>query len=279
MPGFLCAWIPTWGALLTQPWAPRSGRAAQGHNTLWPWYTSQRHTPGTGAIQSISIAVLRRSVLSDPMDCSPPGSSVHGDSPGENTGVACHALLQGIFPTQGSNPGLPHCRPPGTPSPLLGSLICSRCEIRNRKICRPERSSNWAAKWGPEDVGPKPWNELSAEGWEEVGAESRGSPRCTPGASPVTQKWALPGWPAAQTHPTPGAARRAPSAPAALQSSPRRRGGCRAQAGSHRTEPGLLGAGTFAATITLAARFGLPVCFARNPGSPSIFCPHPHTSV
>ena len=40
---------------------------------------------------------------SDPMDCSPLGSSVHGDSPGKNTGVGCHALLQGIFPTQGSN--------------------------------------------------------------------------------------------------------------------------------------------------------------------------------
>ena len=38
------------------------------------------------------------------------GSSVHGDSPGKNTGVGCHALLQGIFPTQGLNPGLPHCR-------------------------------------------------------------------------------------------------------------------------------------------------------------------------
>ena len=39
-----------------------------------------------------------------------PGSSVYGDSPGQNTGVGCHALLQGLFPTQGSNPGLPHCR-------------------------------------------------------------------------------------------------------------------------------------------------------------------------
>ena len=48
--------------------------------------------------------------LCDPMDCSPPGSSVHGDSPGKNTGVGCHALLQGIFPTQGSNPGPLHCR-------------------------------------------------------------------------------------------------------------------------------------------------------------------------
>ena len=48
--------------------------------------------------------------LSDIMDWGPPGSSVHGDSPGKNTGVGCHALLQGIFPTQGSNPGLPQCR-------------------------------------------------------------------------------------------------------------------------------------------------------------------------
>ena len=44
-----------------------------------------------------------------PMDGSPPGSSVHGDSPGRNTGVGCHVLLQGIFPTQGSNSDLPHC--------------------------------------------------------------------------------------------------------------------------------------------------------------------------
>ena len=37
------------------------------------------------------------------MDCSPPGSSVRGDSPGKNTGAGCHALLEGIFPTQGWN--------------------------------------------------------------------------------------------------------------------------------------------------------------------------------
>ena len=40
------------------------------------------------------------------MDCSLPGSSVHGDSPGKNTEVGCHALLQGIFLNQGSNPHL-----------------------------------------------------------------------------------------------------------------------------------------------------------------------------
>ena len=48
--------------------------------------------------------------LCNPMDYSPPGSFVHEFSLGKNTGVGCHALLQGIFPTQGSNPGLLHCR-------------------------------------------------------------------------------------------------------------------------------------------------------------------------
>ena len=48
--------------------------------------------------------------LCDPMDCSLPGSCVHRDSPGNNTGVGSGSLLQGISPTQGLNPGLPHCR-------------------------------------------------------------------------------------------------------------------------------------------------------------------------
>ena len=48
--------------------------------------------------------------LCNPMDCSLPGSSVHRDTPGKNTEVGCHALLQGIFPTQGLNPGLPYFR-------------------------------------------------------------------------------------------------------------------------------------------------------------------------
>ena len=48
--------------------------------------------------------------LCDPMDCSPPGSSAHGDSPGKNTGVDFHALLQENFLTQELNWGLLHCR-------------------------------------------------------------------------------------------------------------------------------------------------------------------------
>ena len=39
----------------------------------------------------------------NPKDCNPPSSYAHGDSPGKNTGVGCHALLQGIFLTQESS--------------------------------------------------------------------------------------------------------------------------------------------------------------------------------
>ena len=46
--------------------------------------------------------------LCDPMNYSPPGSPVR-DSPSKNTGAGCHVLHQGIYPTQDSNPGLPHC--------------------------------------------------------------------------------------------------------------------------------------------------------------------------
>ena len=44
--------------------------------------------------------------LCDPMNCSPSGYSVYGVSPGKNTGLGCHALVQGIFPIQGFNPHL-----------------------------------------------------------------------------------------------------------------------------------------------------------------------------
>ena len=56
--------------------------------------------------QSLSYVQL----FATPQTCSPSGSSVHGDSLGKNTGVGCQAFLQGVFPTQGSNPCLPHCR-------------------------------------------------------------------------------------------------------------------------------------------------------------------------
>ena len=67
----------------------------------------------------LSLVAQLSPTLYSPMDCSLPDSSTHGNSPGKNPGVDYHAFLQGIFPTQGSNPGLPHCKqilePPGKP--------------------------------------------------------------------------------------------------------------------------------------------------------------------
>ena len=61
---------------------------------------------GQDYITSASVKSLQSCpTLQDPMDSSPPGSSVHGDSPGKNTGVGCCALPQGIFLIQGLNPG------------------------------------------------------------------------------------------------------------------------------------------------------------------------------
>ena len=64
------------------------------------------------------------STLCDPMDCSPPRLLCPWDFPGKNTGAGNLSLLQGIFPTQGLNPGLAPCRwiflpyePPGKSNP------------------------------------------------------------------------------------------------------------------------------------------------------------------
>ena len=77
---------------------------------LFPRAHIQLPVSGLGLVCVGSQSLQSCPTFCNPMDCSPPGSSVHGDSPHKNTGVGCHALLQGIFPTQGSNPGLPHCR-------------------------------------------------------------------------------------------------------------------------------------------------------------------------
>ena len=72
---------------------------------MLPWTKLLLHI--TGVMRVVSQPYM---TLCVPMDCSPPGSSVHEDSPGKNTGVGCYALLQEIFPTHRSTPGLPPCR-------------------------------------------------------------------------------------------------------------------------------------------------------------------------
>ena len=60
-----------------------------------------------------SVSQFSRSVVSDSLrthELSPTGLLRPWDFSGKNTGVGCHFLLQGNFQTQGSNPGLLHCR-------------------------------------------------------------------------------------------------------------------------------------------------------------------------
>ena len=78
------------------------------------WREGRRHKTLSGEryILCAVLCLVAQSCLSlcHPVDCGPPGSSVHGDAPGKNTGVGCHALFQRFFLTQRSNPGLWHCK-------------------------------------------------------------------------------------------------------------------------------------------------------------------------
>ena len=85
--------------------------------------------------------------LCDPLDCSLPGSSVHGIFH-KNTGVGCHFLPQGIFPTQGSNLHLLcllHWQADPLPLCLLGSL--KKCTIpqmmlKHKNYCHEKTDQN-----------------------------------------------------------------------------------------------------------------------------------------
>ena len=70
---------------------------------FWPWGVEDR-----SSAESVSCSVVSHSWW--PHGLQPSRLLCPWDSPGKNTGVGCHALLQGIFSTQGSYPGLLHCR-------------------------------------------------------------------------------------------------------------------------------------------------------------------------
>ena len=84
------------------------------------------------------------------MDCSPSGSSVHGDSPGKNTGVGCHFLLQRS------------CQP------RLRTLV-SHC----RTLCLPSQQLFLHWQWG--EMSPGRWNDSSQES-----VSRRETLRCSP---------------------------------------------------------------------------------------------------
>ena len=76
------------------------------------WNASTREGLGTVVYSCDSCSLVTQLCLTvcDSMNCGLPGSSVHGILQARNTGVDSKSLFQGIFSTQGWNPGLLHCR-------------------------------------------------------------------------------------------------------------------------------------------------------------------------
>ena len=84
-----------------------------------------------------SLSCESHSVVADSMW--PHGLYSPWNSPGQNTGVGSLSLLQGIFPTQGSNPGLPHC----------GRILYQLSYKGNFLFCPQPSNSNWISLgWG-----------------------------------------------------------------------------------------------------------------------------------
>ena len=104
--------------------------------TSMPWFQSKGPASLLLFVHTLLCCHLfskMRLTLWNPMDCSPPGSSVQWDFPGKNSEAGCHFLLQGIFLTQGSNLYLLHfaggfftTKPPGKPLHSLSHsvLLC-----------------------------------------------------------------------------------------------------------------------------------------------------------
>ena len=111
--------------------------------------------------------------LCNPIDCSPPGSSVHGDSPGKNTGVDCHFLLQGIFmtpggKTQGSVLSRLHQQVDSLPLSLQGKETFKR-RLKKQANAMLETDSKRATlegNWG--QLGKKSEYELNIQGCQEI---------------------------------------------------------------------------------------------------------------
>ena len=109
-----------------------------------PDYTLLEHEPQRS---SACVSSLVTSTSLQPHGLEPTRLLCPWDSPGKNTGVGCHFLLQGIFPTQGLNPGLLQCRKilyhlnyqesiqvgsAFSPIPLVSRIVSDMCRFSNK---------------------------------------------------------------------------------------------------------------------------------------------------
>ena len=81
---------------------------ARVHTIAQSWTRLKRLGSGSSRYESVLVTQAYPS-LCDSIDYNLPDSSVHVIFPGKNTGGGSYSLLQGFFPTQGSNPGLLYC--------------------------------------------------------------------------------------------------------------------------------------------------------------------------
>ena len=98
-----------WHTGFVSPWLVRPSQTRDWTRVSCTGSWILYHWASREACAVLCLVAQSCQALCNPMDWSPPGSSVHGDSPGQNTGVGGHALLRGIFSTQGLNTGLLYC--------------------------------------------------------------------------------------------------------------------------------------------------------------------------
>ena len=105
--GILQARILEWVVIPSSRGSPRPGDGKPSLLSLLHWQVGSLPLASPGKPNN-ALESESGSVVSDALQ--PHGLYSSWDSPGQNTGVGSCSLLQGIFPTQGLNPGLPHCR-------------------------------------------------------------------------------------------------------------------------------------------------------------------------
>ena len=123
------------------------------------------------------------------------------NSPGKNIGVDSHAILQGIFPTQGSNFSLPHCRqilpsePPEKPKIYANTIFNSIYTIWNSMDCSLPGSSvrellqARILEWVAISFSMGSWSQLFTWGGQSIGISASAS------VIPVnSQDWSHLGW-------------------------------------------------------------------------------------
>ena len=85
--------------------------AAGAGNSPGPRILGQHYKPTVGDLKVKALVIQSYPTLCDPMDFMQPTRLLCPcNSPGKNTGVGCHCLLQGLFPSQGQNTVLRQCR-------------------------------------------------------------------------------------------------------------------------------------------------------------------------